>query len=178
MNVPQSNPARDAVEVLQRLLALIDSVRQPQDLTPEQVTRFSGLPMRRINTPNDFYYLADQDLSEVWSYNFYWGLNNTTKLPEVGFEFEPIDRLVSRPSMESVCQLDVARFHDVLLGLRYEHVSSTRRATLARQYRRGAVEVEVGIVGESGESLEKISHNCIKRVLLDFSTLYLKEGAQ
>jgi hypothetical protein len=165
--------------VLQRLLALIDSLHQPQDLTPERVTQFTGLPMYSLNTPSDFYYGNSQDLNEFWSYDYRLGLNYDTRLPDLGFRFEETEKYSNQDiPMTDVCQFDVAQFHDALLRLGYEHVSSVRQESPARQYRRGAVEVEIGIVGESGESLEKISHDCTKRVSIGFLTRYLDQRAR
>ena len=80
--------------------------------------------------------------------------------------------------MTSICQFDGAQFHDALLRMGFRHVGSVRQSGPARQYQRGAVEVDVGYVGESGESLEKISHDCIKRVSVGFLTRYLDQGVK
>jgi hypothetical protein len=172
-------PARDAAEVLRRLLALIGSLHLPQDLTPERVTQFTGLSLLRFERPSGRYVHKEfQALTDMWGYSYIWQIDSTTKLPDLGFGFDQIPEKVRRPPMTSVCQFDVAQFHDALLRLGYEHVSSVRQESPARQYRRGAVEVEIGIVGESGESLEKISHDCIKRVSIGFLTRYLDQGAR
>jgi len=171
--------AKNATEVLQRLLALIDNLHQPQDLTPERVAQSTRQPMIRINTPADFYYRSSHDLNERWWYYYIWSLNDATHLPGLGFAFKKTEKYRNQNiPMTDVCQFDVAQFHDALLRLGYEHVSSVRQESRARQYQRGAVEVEVGIVGESGESLEKISHDCIKRVSIGFLTRYLNRGGQ
>jgi hypothetical protein len=93
---------------------------------------------------------------------------DVTHLPGYGLQLYQTQGSAPRPPMTEICQLDAAQFHDALLKMGYRHVGSARRASLARQYQRGLVEVEIGIVGESGESLEKISHDCIKRVSVDF----------
>jgi len=173
-------PAKDATEVLQRLLALIDSLHRPQDLTLDQVAKFTGLLIPKADWPskNDAHMIS-QDLTEAWLYRYIWVLNNTTRLPGLGLAFTEADKYSNQDiPMIGVCQFDVAQFHDALLRLGYEHVSSVRQESKARQYQRGAVEVEVGIVGESGESLEKISHDCIKRVSIGFLTRYLNRGGQ
>src|SRR4051794_29484364 len=45
-SVSAEAPLLDAPEVLRRLLALIDSVHQPKDLTLERVEQFSGFAMQ------------------------------------------------------------------------------------------------------------------------------------
>lgn len=160
----------DAPELLRRLLALIDSVHQPQDLAAEQVMRFVRLPMERFadDSPKSRTLLTYGKLTHEWSYVLIWNVVDVTQLPSYGLMFQPISKNTPRPPMTSICQLDMAPFHDALLKMGYRHVGSTRRATLARQYLRGPVEVEIGIVGESSETLEKIRHDCIRRISIDF----------
>jgi hypothetical protein len=171
-------PARDATEVLQRLLALIDSLHQPQDLTLDRVTEFTGLVIPKVDWPskNDAHMIS-QDLTEMWAYGYIWKLNSTTRLPDLGFGFDETPRYSNQDiPLTDVCQFDLAQFHDALLGMGYRHVSSVRQSSPARQYQRGALQVDVGYVGESGESLEKISHDCLNRVSIGFLTRYLDQG--
>ena len=161
-------PRLDAPEVLRRLLALIDSVREPQDLTIERVAQFTGFPMKPFSDkPANDTYVISQLLTENWRYRYLWGPNGTTHLPELGLAFYKRHSGQHPPKTE-ICQLDAAQFHEALLQMGYRHVGSTRRESPAKQYERGVVEVEIGIVGESDESLEKISHDCIKRVSIGF----------
>jgi hypothetical protein len=96
------------------------------------------------------------------------GPNSATHLPGLGLGFYQTTRNPDRPPMTEICQFDAAQFHEALLKIDYRHVSSTRYASPGRQYQRGKVEVDVAMVGESNESLEKISHDCIKSVTMGF----------
>lgn len=170
----------DAPELLRRLLALIDRVHQPQDLAAEQVMRFIRLPMERFadDSPKSRTLLTYGKLTHEWSYVLIWNVVDVTQLPSYGLMFQPISKNTPRPPMTSMCQLDMAQFHDALLKMGYRHVGSTRRATLARQYQRGPVEVEIGIVGEGSENLEKISRDCIKRVSIAFLEKSIESGVK
>lgn len=169
----------DAPEVLRRLLALIDTLHQPGDLTIERVAHFSGIAMTPFSDkPTNDAYAIYQPLTEMWKYRYIWALNNTTHLPGLGFGFYETEKYRSQdPPMTGICQLDVAQFHEALLKMGYRHVGNTRRESPARQFQRGLVEVEIGIVGESGESLDKISHDCISRVSVGFRVEYMDLGS-
>jgi hypothetical protein len=169
-SAPIPSPPRDAAELLQRMLGLIDVIREPEDLTPERMTWFVGLPMVRQDKPHASDYTADQELTDIWAYYFAWRLHPTIKRPYLYFSFYETEKYRNkpRPPMTEICQFDMARFHDALLELGYEQVGNTRWGTPARQYRHGSVDVQVGYVGESGESLEKISHHCVYKVMVEF----------
>ena len=170
----------DAPELLRRLLALIDSLHQPQDLAVERVTQFIRLPMERFadDSPKSRALFAYSKLTPEWAYLLLWNVVDVTQLPSYGLQFHPIRNNAPRPPMTGICQFDLAQFHDELLRMGYRHVSSTRQSTPARQYRRGPVEVDIGIVGESGESLEKIGHDCIRRISIDFLERFIGPGAE
>jgi hypothetical protein len=175
---PTAAAPHDAPEVLRRLLALIDTLHQPQDLTIERVAQFSGFAMTPFSDkPTNDAYEIFQPLTEMWSYQYIWKLNSATRLPDLGIGFDKTEKYVDRPPMTEICQLDAAQFHDTLLKMGYRHVGNTRRESPARQYQRGSVEVEIAVVGESGASLEKISHDCIKRVSIGFLVKYMDLGA-
>lgn len=167
---PAMAPPRDAPDLLRRLLALIDTLHQPQDLELQRVTPFFRLPMDRLvdASPKSRALFAFGTLTNEWSFMLIWDVVDVTHLPGYGLQFYQTQGSAPRPPMTGICQLDAAQFHDALLKMGYRHVGSTRRASPARQYQRGLVEVEIGVVGESSESLEKISHDCIKRVSVDF----------
>ncbi|MBO9650057.1 MAG: hypothetical protein J7605_16240 [Variovorax sp.] len=160
----------DAPEVLRRLLALIDTLRHPQDLTTDRVAQFTGFAMKPFSEkPTNDAYQIFQPLTDKWRYLYIWGLNSATRLPDLGLTFVETDKhSTRRPSKADICQFDAVQFHDAVLTMGYRHVGNTRRESAAKQYRRGLVEVDIGIVGESSEGLEKISHGCIKRVSIGF----------
>ncbi|MBB3182210.1 hypothetical protein [Variovorax sp. Sphag1AA] len=160
----------DAPEVLRRLLALIDTLHQPQDLTTDRVARFTGFTMRPFSEkPTNDAYQIFQPLTDAWRYLYIWGLNSATRLPDLGLTFIETDKhSTQRPSKADICQFDAMHFHDALLKMGYRHVGNARRESAAKQYRRGLVEVDIGIVGESSDSFEKISHGCVKRVSIGF----------
>lgn len=169
----------DAPELLRRLLALIDSVHQPQDLTAEQVMRFIRMPLKPIASSRSGGFEIFEQLTHDWLYRFIWHAHDITPDPDLGLLFyEARGSSLPRPDMTGICQLDAAEFHDALLRMGYRHISSTRRASPARQYQRGLVEVEIGIVGESNDSLDKISHDCIKRVVVGFFDGHPDRGAK
>jgi len=175
---PPLAPARDATETLTRLSALIDSLRQPEDLTPERVSQFTGIAMPRVDWPSrNQARIGSQVLTASWSYEYIWKLNDTTRLPDLGFGFDQLQEEVNRPAMTDICQFDVAQFHDALLRMGYRHIGSTRRESPARQYQRELVVIELAFVGESGESLETIGHDCVKRVSVHFLEKYVDLGA-
>lgn len=173
----EAKPIPDAPEVLRRLLALIDTLHQPQDLTTERVEQFTGYAMTPFSDkPTNDAYEIWQPLTELWRYWYIWAPNSATRLPDLGLGFYERDPKRRLP-MTAVCALDVAEFHAALLDMGYRHVGNTRRASPARQYQRGLVQVEIGIVGESSESLEKISHDCIKRVHVSFRAEFAGRAA-
>lgn len=169
----------DAPEVLRRLLALIDTLHQPQDLTVERVAQFSGVAMTPFSDkPNEDTYMSLQPLTEMWRYLYLWGPNSTTRLADLGLNFYETEKYRGQnPPMTGICQLDLAQFHEALLKIGYRHVGNTRQRSAGKQYQRGLVEVDVGIVGESGESIEKISHRCVNRVYIGFLVKYMDLGA-
>ena len=175
MSMPSSVPGapRDAAELLHRMLALIDAIHRPEDLTQERVTQFIGLPMKHDNDPRDDYYYAYHELTNMWQVRLFRGLEYDTKRPYVGFSFLETEKYRDqrRPPMTEICQFDMAQFHEALLGLGYKQVGNTRGATLERQYRRYPVYLNVGYVGESSESLEKISHDCVDGIYVTFDTM-------
>jgi hypothetical protein len=177
-SVSAEAPRLGAPEVLRRLLALIDSVHQPQDLTIERVARFSGFAMQPSSgRPPNAAYAISQPLTENWWYRYVWRPNNATRLPGVGLAFYETENFAGvSPPMTDICQLDAEQFHNALLKSGYRHVGNTRRASASKQYQRGLVEVEIGMFGESGESLEKISHRCIHRVSVGFLVEYMDLG--
>lgn len=169
----------DAPEVLRRLLALIDTLHQPGDLTIERVAHFSGIAMTPFSDkPTNDTYVISQPLTEMWRYSYNWGPNRATHLPGLGFGFYETEKYRGQdPPMTGICQLDVAQFHEALFKMGYRHVGNTRRESAARQYQRRLTKVEIGIFGESGESLEKISHGCVSRVSIGFLVEYMDLGA-
>jgi len=169
MPSPVSGAPRDAAELLQRMLALIDATRRPEDLTPERVTQFIGLPMTRDNDPADDYYYAYHELTDTWRVRIFRGLDYKTKRPYLGSRFIETEKYrYQNPPSTGICQFDMAQFHEALLKLGVEQVGNTRGATLERQYRRYPVYLNVGYVGESDESLEKINHKCVGSIYVDF----------
>ena len=176
MPMPSSAPGapRDAAELLHRMLALIDALHRPEDLTPQRVTQFTGMPMTRDSEPGEFHHhYAYHQLTDKWQVRISSGLHYETKRPYLGFGFLVTEkyRAQRRPPMTEVCQFDMAQFHDELLKLGVKQVGNTRGATLERQYRRYPVYLRVGYVGESGESLEKISHDCVKSIYVAFDAM-------
>lgn len=174
----EAKPIPDAPEVLRRLLALIDTLHQPQDLTTERVEQFTGYAMTPFSDkPTNDAYEIWQPLTEMWTYGYTWKLNSASGLPNLGLGFDKTKKYAKRPPMTGICQLDATQFHDALLTMGYRHVGNTRRESPARQYQRGVAKVEIAFVGESGESLEKISHDCIKRISIGFLVEYMDLGA-
>lgn len=169
----------DAPEVLRRLLALIDTLHQPQDLTVERVEQFSGVAMTPFSDkPSDDAYQIFQRVTEMWFYLYIWDLERATHSPDLGLLFVEAEKYSGKnPPMTGICQLDLAQFHDALLKMDYRHVGNTRQRSAGKQYQRGLVKIDVGIVGESGESIEKISHRCVNRVFINFLGEYMDLGA-
>jgi len=172
-------PRLDAPEVLRRFLALIDTVHQPQDLTAERVAQFIGFAMEPYSDkPTNDTYVISQPVTEMWRVRIGWGPQHTTRLPSVGLGFHKLEKYANQDApMTGICQLDAVQVHEELLKLGYRHVGNARNGGAAKQYQRGLVKVEIGIFGESGESLEKISHGCVHRVYVSFLEKYMDLGA-
>ena len=163
---------RDAAELLHRMLALIDAMHRPEDLTPARVTQLTGLPMTREGRSDHDHHFVDHELTGMWRVRLSLGLEFMTKRPELGFRFIETEKYRDEsPPSTGICQVDMAKFHDALLGLGYKQVGNTRGATLERQYRRYPVYLNIGYVGESDESLEKISHDCVKSIYVAFDAM-------
>lgn len=69
------------------MLALIDAMHQPEDLTPGRVTQFIDLPMTRNDRPDHDYYFIHEELTDMWAYDISLGRHYETKRPYLGFGF-------------------------------------------------------------------------------------------
>ena len=154
-------PTSDAAEVLTRLLALIDSLHEPRDLTPEQVKQFIGIELNAIpHRPSSA--VASHPLNTTFFYHLRAFPDLESRLPSLKFRFEVMPEFRDQsPVKTDICAFDMDRFHAALLTMGYAHTGSNRAGTLARQYKRGNVDMNVAHVGESRE---KIHHDCVYSV--------------
>lgn len=154
-------PTSDAAEALRRLLALIDSLHEPKDLTPEQVTRFTGLELD-LDPDRSGDAAGAHDLTKEWYYIYRLYPDLATRLPSLQFIFQTRPPSLSQSlDVTDLCGVDMDQFHAVLLHMGFAHTGSNRAGTLARQYQRGNVDMNVAHVGESRE---KIHHDCVWQV--------------
>ena len=66
--------------------------------------------------------------------------------------------------MTAVCQMDLVQFHNSLLQMGYQHISSVRSGFYRRQYQRGDINIDVSYVGEKNEL---VMHHCVKAVTVE-----------
>ena len=167
-------PARDGGEVLQRLLSLIDSLHQPQDLTPENVTRFTGVALRDSSWSGHLHYDGNASITEKWFSLYAYGVDDETHQPSFNFSFHETEQDSGIPTpMTGICQLDMDKFHAALLKMGFRHYGNTRQNTPARQYQRNLLTLDIGYMGESEEHVE---HDCVARVYGRFLETYIDFG--
>jgi hypothetical protein len=176
MNEFELTPTKDPAEALRRLLRLIDSLHNPLDLRERQVKYFTGLPtLDPSDKINVFYQRNSHQINEFWLYKIRVG--GEVNQPKLRFAFEKAEKYRDqRPSMASICQLDMNQFHNSLLKIGFRHYNNDRGDGLVREYQRGLLSVVVSYYGESGESLEKINHKCIHAVEVTFWEKYIDFG--
>lgn len=161
----QLGPASDAAEALRRLLALIDTLREQQDLTPERVVEFSGVALREsLDDPRSFD--GHQGLTAVWSHHYLLWPEGRARPAVLVFWFGAAPESHGRwPPKTGICALDMDQFHDALLGMGFENTGNVRSGYPERRYRRGLVAVDAHYTGEGPT---RVSHDCIERALVSF----------
>lgn len=162
---PQAAPATDAAEALRRLLALVDMLHEPQDLTPERVAELSGLTLLE-NRDGSGGLEGHQSLSVVWRYGYRLWREFHTQQTAFAFWFYADPDLHRRPpSKTDICALDMDQFHEALLGMGFTNTSNVRSGHPEQRYRRGRVALNMSYTGESAT---RVTHDCIDRVFVSF----------
>lgn len=165
--VPSSRigPATDAAEALRRLMALIDTLREQQDLTPQRVADLSGLTLLEDpRSPERF--MGHQGLTDAWSYGYQLWPEFHTQQTVFAFRFHADPHLnPRRPPKTEICSLDMDQFHDALLGMGFANTRNVLSGYPERRYRRGHAAVDVHYTGESAV---RVTHDCVDRVFVAF----------
>ncbi len=174
MSVPNT-PAIDAAQALRRLLALIDDLHAPQDLTAERVAKFSGLALVQDPAkPGSFH--GGSTLTPAWTYLYLGYLDNSNRLPVLDFMFKEAAASGAEASAKSdICALDMDQFHDDLRKMGFKQTGHSRGSTPQRQYQRGQLKLNIGYVGESRVRIE---HLCVKNVSVYFLQVESRVGVE
>jgi hypothetical protein len=177
MTTPSMEPMLSAEQALRRLLTLIGSSQSIADFTPERLAHVMGVPIQHSGEEYGF----GERLTAHWSYGIEVGIVDGR--PRFDFSFNP--RPGTSPAMTDICQLDFDRFTAELEAMGFQHEPYYDsppqtppgqipllhgRLMCERFYRPGALagmRIEVYPRGEANEPLEKITHDCVKMILID-----------
>ena len=162
---PPLGSALTAEQGLLRLLELIRSSKSTQDFTPERLNEVMGVRIEYARDGTDRYGAGEQ-LTEQWSYGF---SVEKTAVRGTRFEFSFNENPPgSSPPMTDICQIDFDRFTAEL-----EAIGFTRQRSYGPHgsfkndfFDRPEMRVSVYPDGEADEPIEKISHWCVKTVLI------------
>ena len=153
------NPKLSPPEIMARVLKLIDHAHTREDLSEESVQNVLGLYMHPNNQSSDRTIIFSQIISSEWR----WSVKNYALEEHRIFDFDFVhpDMITE---MTTVCQMDLDQFHNSLLQMGYQHISSVRSSFSGRQYQRGDVNIDVSYVGEKNEL---VMHHCVKAVTVE-----------
>lgn len=164
-NATTIHPKLNAEQALTRLLGLIRNSRSLQDFTPKRLQDLMGTAISYANNGDDRYGFGELITSQ-WSYGF--GVDRSLKNgPRFEFSFNETVPGASFP-MTGICQIDFERFKTELeaMGFSSESRYGLHGALSNFTFFRPNLYIEVYPEGEANDSIEKISHRCVKMVLI------------
>ena len=155
-----NNPVINAEQALKGVLKLLENLRDYNELSLARIKAETGIQLRPYAPPETGFSFG-ANLTEQWNYamDLFQAPNSKPSFIFDFFETEAFSE--KNPPRTDICHLDLDQFHGALLNMGYEHVSSRRYSSPARQYRRGEIWVDIIYVGESRE---KVTHDCIKTI--------------
>lgn len=173
-------PKLTAEQALLRLLELIRTSKTIADFTPERLSEVMKVPI----TAWDEGYGFGEAATAQWNHGFtveMWPspVGRGPKVPMFEFMFNPRPRGMS-PSMIDICQVDFDRFTAELeaMGFRRSHNYDSPPSPpigepalphgrlINDAFYRPDVRVEVYPRGEANDPVEKITHDCVERVVI------------
>jgi hypothetical protein len=153
-----------AEEIGHRVLKLIDSIHNADDISPEHIEKVFG--MKLVVNPSDSNdYGYDGKLTDAWTYSF----GSVTDLKggkptQLRLSFD--DQTHSGADMTSICALDLDGYAKNLTaaGFKASPYYAEHGRLISWDFARGKVAVKINVRGESDT---KATHNCVSILTLD-----------
>lgn len=161
-NTASVHPILNAEQVLTRLLALIRDSRSVHEFTPEYLSEKMGVPFA---THRPGQHVFGEPVTVDWSYVMEMD-ENLKPNPRLDFDFRSDPG--TSPPMSDICLIDFERFKTELeaMGFSSEPRYGLHGALFNFTFFRSNLHIEVYPEGEANEPIEKISHRCVKMVLI------------
>lgn len=163
--LPQST--RTASELLQGLLELFRTSNSADDFSMEAVSKALRVPMQQFDA-NTFG--AGATLTPEWWWSFEVDHSKKPDRSRLDFSFV-VNRslgLNAAPAATDICQMDFDQFTAQLekLGFKRTPYYVEHGRHMNDDFRKGDMRIQVYLEGEANEPIEKISHKCVKMILV------------
>lgn len=161
-NAASIHPVLNAEQVLTRLLALIRTSHSVDQFTREYLSEKMGVPFA---THKPGQHVFGEPVTTDWSYVMEMD-ENLKPSPRFSFDFRSDPG--TSPPMSDICQLDFERFKSELeaMGFSSEPYYGEHGRLINFTFYRPSLYVEVVPEGEADEPIKKISHRCVKMILI------------
>ena len=162
---PQFTPQ----EMGQRVLALIDSIKSPDQLSLEHIREVTGFPMERVSPPGIRYSFTIHLPDSGWYYGLVYDEDERTKARLAWFDFsnEADDKdIYHLPNMTPVC-LDFNNYVAALEQMRFEKTRDEYNDlgfVVATYYKRNDVIVQISERREADQPDSKHTHACLQSI--------------
>lgn len=158
-------PSPDRAEDIgQRVLALVENVRGPDDIAPERIEALTGIPVR-FNPDDASEYGFSGSLTEAWDYNFVSLPDAPGRTPSRAmFSFD--DRTGGNADMAPIAALDFDGYAARLraAGFRATPAYGPRQRVAHWDFARGAVSVQVYVRGVNDADA---GHACVAKLIIN-----------
>ncbi|GGA16695.1 hypothetical protein [Dyella nitratireducens] len=155
-------PVLNAEQVLARLLVLIRTSRSVNEFTGEYLSEKMGVPFATYRPGQ---HVFGEPVTADWSYAIEMD-ENLKPSPRLSFDFRSDPG--TSPPMSDICQIDFDRFKAELEGMGFnsEPYYGEHGRFINVSFTRPNLYIEVYPEGEADDPVEKISHRCVKMVLI------------
>jgi hypothetical protein len=153
-----------AEDISKRVLKLVASVTNAEDISPENIERITGLKID-VSQSNPNEYGTGGKITDTWFYNLGALSNNKGSKPDrVMFSFD--DQTNNYADMTPVCSLDFNAYSKQLTedGYAAKPVHGEHDRISYWDFSRGKVSVQVYVRGESDE---KVDHDCVSKLIIN-----------
>ena len=170
-------PRLSAEQTVRRLLELIRTSHSINEFTPQRLQEVMGVP---VDTWEKDHYGFGERLTPQWFYGF--EVDSTGEQPrERRFDFSFNPHLDTSTPMTDICQIDFEQFSAELQKMGFSRapyydsppfaLNDRDRLPHGRRmydvFGRAGMRIQVYPRGQANEPIEKISHLCVKMVLID-----------
>jgi hypothetical protein len=162
-DIPPVQPKLTAEQVLTRLLELIRTTKSIEDFTPEHLSNVIGVEFKNISPG---YYGFGEQITAAWFYGM--ELNEGSSTGRSRFYFSFNSNPATSPDMTSICQVDFDQFTTALekMGFKRQRSFGEHGRFMSDLFDRHGMHIEVSPRGEAMEPIDRISHFCVKTILI------------